>query len=253
MKHRPWPLAASVPTGHRRRGWAGAALLGLSGWLAAGPALAQAQSSAELEAMSLRWAQAALRSAEAADLPLRMEVQIGQIDSRLKLAACAKVEPYLPAGSRLWGRTRLGLRCVQGPSPWNVFLPLTVQAFGPAWVLATNVRQGAALTADDATVSEVDWAEQVSPVVARQQAWLGQEAARHLQAGQVLRQNMLRSPQLFAMGAQVKVAVSGGGFSVVSSGRAMAAGAEGANVRVRMDNGRLVSGIVNAEGVVEVP
>ncbi|MNZ62850.1 Flagella basal body P-ring formation protein FlgA precursor [compost metagenome] len=240
------PLTAPLPTG-RRRGWVAAALLGL----VAG--MAQAQTSAELEALSLRWAQDALRGAAASDLPLRMEVQIGQLDSRLKLAACAKVEPYLPAGSRLWGRTRVGLRCVQGPSAWNVFLPLTVQAFGPAWVLSTNTRQGAVLTASDATVSEVDWAEQASPVVARQQAWLGQEAARHLQAGQVLRQDMLRSPQLFPMGAQVKVSVSGGGFSVVSSGRAMAAGAEGANVRVRMDNGRLVTGVVNAEGVVEVP
>ncbi|MEG1118032.1 MAG: flagellar basal body P-ring formation chaperone FlgA, partial [Janthinobacterium sp.] len=96
------------------------------------------------------------------------------------------------------------------------------------------------------------WAEMDSPVVANQPDWLGSEAARHLQAGQTLRQNMLRPPQLFAMGAQVKVAVSGGGFSIMSTGRAMAAGAEGANVRVRMDNGRLVSGVVNAQGVVEV-
>ena len=39
-------------------------------------------------------------------LPLRMQVKLGQLDSRLRLAACAKVEPYLPAGSRLWGRSR---------------------------------------------------------------------------------------------------------------------------------------------------
>ena len=184
--------------------------------------------------------------------PLRMEVQMGQLDPRLRLAACAKVEPYLPAGARLWGRTRIGLRCLQGPRAWNVYLPVTVQAFGPAWVLNNNVRQGEALTAGDASIAEADWAEFDSPVVANQPDWLGLEAARHLQAGQTLRQNMLRPPQLFAMGAQVKVSVSGGGFSIMSTGRAMAAGAEGANVRVRMDNGRLVSGVVNAQGVVEV-
>ena len=226
-------------------GWMVAVLVGLCA------GMAQAQTSAEIEALSLRWAEDALRSDAA--LPLRMQVQIGKLDSRLQLAACAKIEPYLPAGTRLWGRTRLGLRCVQGPKAWNVFLPVTVQAFGPAWVLATNVRQGDVLTADDAMLAEVDWAEQASPVVANQQAWLGHEAARHLPAGQALRQNMLRPPELFAMGAQVKVLVSGSGFSVASSGRAMAAGAEGANVRVRMDNGRLVSGVVNAQGVVEVP
>ena len=118
--------------------------------------------------------------------------------------------------------------------------------------MANALQSGPGHAAGDASIAEVDWAEVDSPVAANQPDWLGLEAARHLQAGQALRQNMLRPPQLFAMGAQVKVAVSGGGFTIVSSGRAMAAGAEGANVRVRMDNGRLVSGTVNAQGVVEV-
>ncbi|WP_200843975.1 flagellar basal body P-ring formation chaperone FlgA [Pantoea sp. 18069] len=248
MKRSPWPLAAPVPAATRLRGLAGAVLAGLGLWLGG----AQAQTHAELEALSQQWANAALGSDAGAGLPLRLQVQIGKLDARLQLAACAKVEPYLPAGSRLWGRTRLGLRCLQGPRAWNVFVPVTVQAFGPAWVLNNNVRQGDALTAGDASVAEVDWAEVDSPVVANQPDWLGLEAARHLQAGQALRQNMLRPPQLFALGAQVKVSVSGGGFAIISSGRAMAAGAEGANVRVRMDNGRLVSGVVNAQGVVEV-
>lgn len=249
MKRSPWPLAAPAPAATQLRGLAGAVLAGLALCLGGG---AQAQTHAELEAMSQRWADASLHSDSGAGLPLRLQVQIGKLDSRLQLAACAKVEPYLPAGARLWGRTRIGLRCLQGPRAWNVYLPVTVQAFGPAWVLNNNVRQGEALTAGDASVAEVDWAEFDSPVAANQPDWLGLEAARHLQAGQTLRQNMLRPPQLFAMGAQVKVSVSGGGFSIVSTGRAMAAGAEGANVRVRMDNGRLVTGVVNAQGVVEV-
>ena len=61
-------------------------------------------------------------------LPLRMEVTVGELDRRLKLAACERVEPYIPPGSQLWGKTRLGLRCVQGVSRWNVFLPITVKA-----------------------------------------------------------------------------------------------------------------------------
>ena len=32
-----------------------------------------------------------------------MEVSVGTLDSRLRLAPCSRVEPYLPAGSRLWG------------------------------------------------------------------------------------------------------------------------------------------------------
>lgn len=253
MIRSPWPLVAPVPAATRRGGPVRAALAGLGLVLSLGAAHAQSQSNADLEALSQRWAEGALQGEASAGMPLRLQIQIGKLDARLQLAACAKVEPYLPPGTRLWGRTRIGLRCVEGARRWNVYLPVTVQAFGPAWVLNNNVRLGDALSAGDASLAEVDWAETDSPVVANQPDWVGREAARHLQAGQALRQNLLRAPQLFAQGAQVKVAAGGGGFTIMSSGRAMTAGAVGANVRVRMDNGRLVSGIVNAQGVVEVP
>ena len=184
--------------------------------------------------------------------PLRMEVQMGQLDSRLRLAACARVEPYLPAGSRLWGRTRLGLRCVQGSVPWNVFLPITVRAYGQAWVAQGNIPAGKTLSAEDAVPAEVDWAEDSAPVFANAQDFIGMVAVRQLTSGQALRQSMVRPPSLFSAGSPVQVMVNGGGFSVSSSGKAMAAAGEGQQVRVRMDNGRLVTGTVNANGVVYV-
>lgn len=183
-------------------------------------------------------------------LPLRMQVKLGQLDSRLRLAACAKVEPYLPAGSRLWGRSRLGLRCVQGTVHWNVFLPITVHAFGPAWVVQGNIPAGKTLSAEDAIPAEVDWAEDSAPVFANAQDFIGMVAARPLTSGQALRQNMVRPPALFTAGSPVQVLVNGGGFSISASGKAMNAAGEGQQVRVRMDNGRLVSGTVNANGVV---
>lgn len=89
-----------------------------------------------------RWLDEALQAAQAESAALRMEVQVGQLDPRLRLAPCARVEPFLPAGTRLWGRTRLGLRCVQDAVQWTVFLPITIQAWGPAWVLADTVSPG---------------------------------------------------------------------------------------------------------------
>ena len=133
----------------------------MGGALALGSALAlpaHAQQggdqTAELGSITQHWLDDALAQAQAGGLPLRMEVSVGTLDSRLRLAPCARVEPYLPAGARLWGRTRLGLRCVDGPTRWNVFLPITVKAFGPAWVLAGNVgvEQAAKAAGHDASV-----------------------------------------------------------------------------------------------------
>jgi flagella basal body P-ring formation protein FlgA len=181
-----------------------------------------------------------------------MEVAVGSLDPRLRLAPCARVEPYLPAGSRLWGRTRLGLRCVEGQVQWNVFLPVTIKAWGPAWVLAGNVSSGKVLTAADAVQDEVDWAAESASVLANPESWVGQVASRQLLAGQTLRQSMVRPPELFRAGAQVRVVAQGAGYVITSAGQALSSGAAGQAVRVRMDNGRIISGTVSEDGAVEV-
>ena len=166
------------------------------------------------------------------------------------MAPCARVEPYLPAGARLWGRSRLGLRCLEGATRWNVFLPLTIKAYGPAWVLTSNVAMGAQLSAADAMQAEVDWAAEPAAVVADPSMWVGQVASRQLIAGQTLRQSMVRPPHLFKVGAQVRVVAEGPGYAVTSMGQALAAGAVGQTVRIRMGNGRIISGIVDETGAV---
>lgn len=230
----------------------------MGGALALGSALAlpaHAQQggdqTAELGSITQHWLDDALAQAQAGGLPLRMEVSVGTLDSRLRLAPCARVEPYLPAGARLWGRTRLGLRCVDGPTRWNVFLPITVKAFGPAWVLAGNVGTGAVLSEQDVIEAEVDWAAEPAAIVANPKDWVGQTATRPLSAGQALRQNMVRAPDLFKAGSAVRVVVQGPGYAVTSSGQAMSAGAQGQNVRVRMANGRIIGGTVLEDGTIE--
>ena len=231
-----------------------ACALGVLAVAGSGAALAQAAAdpSTDLGPLTQRWLDDAMARNQAAGLPLRMEVSVGSLDSRLRLAPCARVEPYLPTGARLWGRTRLGLRCVEGPTAWNVFLPVTVKAYGPAWVLTGPVAAGTVLSAQDAMEAEVDWAEESAPVMANPDMWVGQVAARPLVAGQALRQSMVRPPQLFRAGAQVKVLAQGPGYAVASAGQAMSAGVAGQIVRIRMDNGRIISGTVNESGTVVV-
>jgi len=230
------------------------AWLALSAFVFAGAAQAQAVAdpASELGALTQRWLDDALTRNQAPGATLRMEVSVGTLDSRLRLAPCSRVEPYLPAGSRLWGRTRLGLRCVEGSSAWNVFLPVTIKAWGPAWVLTGNIAPGAVMTANDAAQAEVDWAADAAPVLANPEAWLGQTATRQLMAGQALRQSMVKAPSLFKAGAQVRVSAQGPGYAVTSAGQALSAGSVGQTVRVRMDNGRIVSGIVSEDGTVTI-
>lgn len=223
----------------------GAAIAVGTGAQAQQPPLDGAQAEPAFIDATRQWLdEAVARTQSLSATPLRMEVSLGTIDARLRLAPCTQVEPYLPVGTRLWGRARLGLRCSDGGARWNVFLPVTVRAFGPAWVLRDNIAAGTELKASDAVEAEVDWAAEASAVVLDPAQWVGQTAARSLAAGQPLRQSMIRPSQVFAAGTQVRVVAAGPGFRIVADAQALAPGVVGQPVRLRLDNGRMTTGVV---------
>lgn len=235
--------------------WLGRLALWMSG-LTCLPAMATTAPGIELPLQSLAesWAAEHLKGETAIDkgLALRPELVIGKLDSSLQLAPCAKIEPYLPRGSRLWGRSRIGLRCVDGPTAWNVFLPVTVKVWGPAWVVTRPVAPGQVISAEDAKPGEVDWAEHPAPVLTQQSDWIGVTAARGLMPGQVLRQSMVRPVQVFNAGTEVKVVVTQARFNLSASGRAMSHGFVGQLVRVKLGSGKVVSGRVKRDASVSV-
>lgn len=203
----------------------------------------QGNASAALQTLAENWLrQAAAQQASAQGL--RTETSVGAMDARLKLAPCDKVEAYVPPGARLWGSTRVGLRCVQGVARWNVTLPATVKAYGPAWVIKGHVLAGVLLTEADVVEAEVDWAEEPAAVMNDRALWSGQVATRLLSTGQTLRYGMVKPAQVFQAGAQVRVLAQGPGFEVSGDALALSAGVVGQPARVRMENGRVASGMV---------
>lgn len=184
--------------------------------------------------------------------PVRVEVVVGKLDPRLQLAACDRIEPYLPPGQRPFGRTHVGLRCLQGPTHWNVFLPVTVQVFARALVATTVLPVGTLLQSRHLTEAEVDVAERVDPALRDATQALGRTLARAVPAGAALHQGDLRLRQWFNAGDLVRVVVHGSGWSVSADGQALGAGVEGQPVRVRTDAGRVVSGLPTPDRRVEV-
>jgi len=217
----------------------------LVGVFAGASAMAQVVQPDDYQAIALNWARGAAAGAMPATAhPLSLEVSVGALDARLHLAPCGRVEAYLPPGARLWGRSRVGVRCVDGISKWNVSMPLTVRAMGVARVIRTQVAAGAILNQSDVVEAQVDWAEENAAVLLDPADWLGQVATRALTTGQTLRQGMVRAAQVFQPGAQVRVVAEGVGFQASSDAQALSAGVVGQSARVRMENGRIATGLV---------
>ncbi len=224
-------------------------------WLGVAPvAHAQDDSAVPLDAA---WAtlakQLATQAASANALPsARVEVQVGQLDPRLRLAPCQQAQAYMPAGQRLLGRTRVGLRCVKGNTLWNVTLPVTVSLFSPAWVASGPLPIGTRLKAEHFRSADIDWGATTAEAFNDITPLMGRELARPLAAGAPLLTTDLRQRQWFLAGDTVRVLAQGAGFVIATEGQALSNGLEGQSVRVRTESGRVFSGRAVSAHQVEV-
>jgi flagellar basal body P-ring formation protein FlgA len=172
----------------------------------------------------------------------RIEVRIGSLDPRLRLAPCARAEPYLAGAARLWGPSRIGLRCVEGATRWNVFVPVTVKVFGTAAVAASPLPSGTVVAPKDLSQAEVDLAENASSTFADPARIAGRTLARAVPAGQAVREAHLKPRVWFAAGDEVRLISRGAGFAAIGTGQALNAGVEGQPARARTESGRVVIG-----------
>lgn len=182
----------------------------------------------------------------------RVEAEAGALDPRLRLAPCARVSAYPAPGAPAWGRTRVGLRCLQGSTAWNVFLPVTVQVWAPAAVAAVALPAGASLGPQALQTAEVDWAAAPTAPAATAALVEGRVLARPVAAGQAVRAADLQPRQWFALGDTVQVQLAGAGFAITTEGQAITAGLEGQQARVRTAQGRTLVGRAVGDRRLEV-
>lgn len=182
----------------------------------------------------------------------RVVVEVGQLDARLRLAPCAQVQPYLPPGMAMWGKSRIGLRCMDGAARWNVTLPVRVAVFGRAVVASGPLPAGVNLSQEHLATADIDIAAEPGAVFTDPAPLLGRTLAKPLNAADAVRVPALKSRQWFAAGETVQVRAVGEGFAVASEAQAMSAGLEGQDVKVRFESGRVVNGRAVGERRVDV-
>jgi len=182
----------------------------------------------------------------------RVAVEIGALDARLRLAPCQQIQPYLPPGMAVWGKSRIGLRCTDGVARWNVTLPVRVAVFGRAVVASGPLPAGVNLSQEHLAVADIDIAAEPGAVFTDPTQLIGRTLARPLAPSDAVRAPALKSRQWFAAGETVQVRVAGEGFAIASEAQALSAGIEGQEVRVKFESGRIASGRAVGERRVDV-
>ena len=184
-------------------------------------------------------------------LPGKVTYTIGQLDTRTQLSPCESFEPFLPAGSRLWGKSTVGVRCL-GPSNWTVYIPVQVNVSGNYLISARAMAAGHIVGADDVTVRSGDLSTLPTTAITDQTLAIGKTVKFGMAAGQPLRSDQLIAPWAVQQGHTVKTISKGSGFSVSNEGIALANAVAGQPVQVKTPSGQTVSGIARSGGIVEV-
>ena len=183
--------------------------------------------------------------------PGKVSVNTGAIDSNLKLAQCQDMQVFLPSGSRAWGKTSIGVRC-RAPSAWTIYVQAAVSVAAQYLVAAAPLVQGRVVTSQDLIFESGDLTQLPAGVFTDPAQAIGRSVNVSMNAGTVLRQEMLKAAPAVQQGQTVMVTSNGKGFSVTAEGRAMTSAAEGQIVQVKVASGQVVSGIARNGGQIEV-
>ena len=184
-------------------------------------------------------------------LPGKVTYTVGQLGQHAQSAPCSAYQPFLPQGSRLWGRTTVGVRCL-APTAWTVYVPVQISIAGSYLVSARQLKRGEVLSAADVFTQSGDLGALPASVVTDPAQALGMTVKNGVAAGQPLRSDLLTAPWAVQQGQSVKLLSIGAGFSVSNEGKALNNATDGEIAQVRTASGQVVSGVARPGGVVEV-
>lgn len=171
---------------------------------------------------------------------------------RVELPDCPHPRAFLPGtGQRPWGRVTVGLRCAGSDSPLR-YLQARVTLTGRYWVAARALPANTALGPEVLEARRGDLGQQPGQAVRDLGAIRGQVTRRPLAKGTILRQAFIHTPPVVERRELVSVEARGSGFRVAREGRALDAGVEGDQVRVRMPDRETLQATVTGPGRVVV-
>lgn len=183
--------------------------------------------------------------------PGKVSIRVGAIDTNMRLAQCPDSQVFLPTGSRAWGKTSVGVRC-GAPSVWTIYVQATVSVVAQYLVAAAPLAQGQVVTSQDLLFESGDLTQLPAGVFTNQSQAIGRTVNISMNAGTVLRQEMLKISPVVQQGQTVKLTSSGNGFSVSAEGQAMSKANEGQVVQVKVASGQIITGIARSGGQIEV-
>lgn len=212
--------------------------------IAPGPSVLAADSSA------IRRAVEDFLRAQIKGLPGKATYTVGSIDAERLAGSCEGFEVSMGNGARPWGKTQVEVGCRGGT--WKIWVPVHIRVVAEYLVVARPITAGQKIMDADIRGQLGELSDQPNGVLMDREQAIGRAAIASLAAGRPLRADMLRQPTVIQQGQSVKIVGTGTGFQVTNEGRALTSAVVGQVTQVRLNSGRVLSGVVRADGSVEI-
>lgn len=185
--------------------------------------------------------------------PGAVQVTVGALDSRLRLADCSEsLKAALPSGASFRARMTVAVSC-PAASSWTVYVPITVETQTSVLVLKHAAGRGVRLTSQDVEVQTRMVSGPADDYLTDVAELSGRTLKRPLGAGAALTADAMMADSLIKRGQQVTLLASAGGMEVRARGVAISDAPAAGRVKAQnLSSGRIVEGIVESADVIRV-
>lgn len=180
-----------------------------------------------------------------------IHIEVGRLDPRLRLAACAEpLTAYFSAGTRTIGQTNVGVRC-GGPKAWSLFVPVLIDRQIMVAVALTQIPRGHTIGPQDVSFELRSLTRLNRGYFTAKDELIGRISTRPITRGSPYGQNMVKAPRLVRRGERVVLALQTSGVAVRMVGTALRDGIRGDRIPVRnLSSKRVIEGVVHEPGLV---
>ncbi len=189
---------------------------------------------------------------QSSEIQARHEIEIHQLDPRLRLPACDKaLNATLESPAQPVGRVTVKVRC-EGASPWTIFVPAQVHIYRTVLIASRPLKRATVLSEADLKLVERDVGLLNQGYLTSIEQAIDKKLTRQLLTDQVLAPVHLQQAEVVRKGDHVVITARSGGISVRMTGEALTDGALGQQIRVRnQGSGKSIRVRVTGPGQVE--
>ncbi|MCE2680948.1 MAG: flagellar basal body P-ring formation chaperone FlgA [Burkholderiales bacterium] len=183
----------------------------------------------------------------------KYKVYLNDLNTKTNSDSCSDIQWSLPQGVALRGKTAFVAKCKSNGESSLVYQQLDIKVLANVVTVARAVKFNEVLDASAFLIEEKDITRlPYADFLSEYEGLVGQQSKRALNMGLIVRKDMVEPQPTVRQGDNIKVIIQGQGFKLSTEGVAMQSAQPGQQIRVKTQQGKILTGAVSAQQTIEL-